>query len=119
MKNARAEGGQSAVDCVITSGQSLSAPIDLDSYRLCGISFPSNIDSATKATFQVSFDGTSWTNLYDADGNEKSIVAGVSRRVILNPADFYGVRFVKVRLGTIAAPTTTTANRTLKLIAEN
>jgi hypothetical protein len=111
------KGQQAVADCVISSGQSLSAAVDLGVARLVGISTPGALEP-TVLTFQASYDGATWNNVYDSAGAEKSVTVGVSRRIILSPADFYGVRYVKVRGGTAASPTTVVADRTLKLIAE-
>jgi hypothetical protein len=109
---------QTVTACVIASGQSLSPAIDLGVGRLVGITTPSNIDSATAVTFQASYDNATWNNVYDSSGVEKTLTVGVSRWIILSPADFYGMRYVKVRLGTSGTPVAATADRTLQLIAE-
>ena len=111
------KGQQSITDCVISSGASLSGAIDLGVYRLVGIAIPATFEPTT-LSFQASYDGTTWNNVYDNFGTEKTIAVAVSRRVILSPADFYGVRYIKVRGGTAAVPTTVAADRTIKLIAE-
>jgi hypothetical protein len=111
------KGQQTVTDCTITSGGSLSAAIDLGVYRLVGIAIPATFEP-TSVTFQASYDGSTYNNVYDASGVEKAASVGVSRRVILSPSDFLGVRYVKVRGGTAGTPTTVAADRTLKLIAE-
>lgn len=109
---------QSVTDCVISSGASLSAAVDLGVYRLIGVSIPATFEP-TSVTFQASYDGTTWNNVYKDDGTELSVVVGVSRRVVLDPAKFYGIRYIKVRGGTSGTPTTVAADRTIKLIAES
>lgn len=111
------KGQQSVADCTITAAGSLSAAIDLGVYRLVGITLPATFEPTT-LSFQSSYDGTTWNNVYDSTGAEKTITVGVSRRVILSPADFYGVRWVKIRGGTAAAPVVVAADRVAKLIAE-
>jgi hypothetical protein len=112
-----AKGQQAVADCVISNGQSLSAAVDLGVARLVGLSIPATFEPAT-VTFQASYDGATFNNVYDSSGVEKTIAVGASRRVILSPADFYGVRYIKLRGGTAASPTVVAADRTVKLIAE-
>lgn len=105
-------------DCTVTSGQSLSGAVDLSVARLVGIATPASIDSATMLSFQSSYDGSTYNNVYDSAGIEKIVTVSASRRVILSPADFYGIRYIKVRLGTAASPVSATADRVLKLVSE-
>jgi hypothetical protein len=104
---------------IIPSGASISTALEFSgnfaSQLPCGIQLPSAIDSATSLTYQVSYDGVTYTNFYDGTGTEYTTTVSTSRSVLLNPADFYGVRCIKVRLGTSASPVTATADRTLIL----
>jgi hypothetical protein len=109
---------QIVLDCLISSGQSLSAGIDLGVYRLVGLSIPATFEPTT-LTFQSSFDNSTYNNIYESTGVEKSVTVGISRRVILSPADFYGIRYIKVRGGTSASATNVSGDRTIKLIAES
>lgn len=111
------KGEQSVFNCTISSGESLSGALDLGVYRLVGISTPSTLEPST-LTFQASVDGITWNNIYTSVGVETSISCSTSRRIILSPADFYGIRYIKVRGGTAASPTTVAADRVIKLIAE-
>lgn len=111
------KGQQLVSDCTISNGASLSAAVDLGVYRLVGISIPATFEPTT-LTFQSSYDNVTWMNVYDSYGTEKSVSAGTSRRVILSPGDFYGVRYIRIRGGTSASPTTVAADRTVKLISE-
>jgi hypothetical protein len=103
------------VRAVVPSGATLSEPVDIGGSALCAIQTPSALDSATSLTFSVSYDGSTFANLYNDAGSEYSVTVSTSRSVVLNPADFYGVRHIKVRLGTSGSPTTATATRTLIL----
>ena len=111
------KGQQSISDCTISSGQSLSALVDLGVYRLVGLSIPATFEPTT-LTFQSSYDGTTWMNVYDSTGVEKSATVAASRRVIIAPSDFYGIRYIKIRGGTSSASTTVSADRIIKIIAE-
>lgn len=104
-------------DCTIASGQSLSGGVDLGAFRLVGLSIPATFEPTT-LTFQSSFDNTTWNNMFTSAGVEVSVVAGTSRRIILAPQDFYGIRYIRVRGGTSATPTTVAAQRIIKLISE-
>lgn len=112
-----AKGQQTVTPIVISSGQSLSAAVDLGVYRMTGIAIPATFEPTT-LTFQSSYDGITYNNVYDGTGTEKSVTVAVSRRVILAPADFYGIRYIKIRGGTSGSPTTVAADRTVQLIAE-
>lgn len=108
---------QLVANCVIANGQSLSAAVDLGVFRLSGIVIPAAFEP-TQITFQASVDGVVWNNLYSGDGTEKSLTVAPNRRVIVIPAEFFGIRFLKVRGGTSGAATNVAAQRTLQLIAE-
>jgi len=110
---------QSITPCVIASADSLSAGVDLGLLRLSAIQLPANIDGAATLSFQGSIDGVTWANVYTAAGTEKTVTVALSRFVIVDWNDFRGLRHLKVRLGTAGAPITTTAERTLQLLAES
>jgi len=112
-----AKGQQQIQDCTITSGQSLSAGVDLGVFRLVGLSMPTTLEPTT-LTFQSSFDGTNWNNIFTSAGTEVTVISAASRRIIVAPADFYGVRYLRVRGGTSGVPTTVAADRIIKLISE-
>ncbi len=109
------KGQQSIFDCTIASGQSLSAGVDLGVTRLVGIEIPATFEPST-LTFQASVDNSTWNNIFTS--GETSVTASPSRRIVVAPADFYGIRYIRVRGGTSASPTTAAADRILKLIAE-
>jgi hypothetical protein len=104
-----------SVLAIVPTGASLAGAVDIGGSALCAIQTPSDIDSATELTFSVSYDGSTYANLYDDGGTEYSVTAAASRSIVLNPTDFWGVRYVKVRLGDAGSPTTATAARTLTL----
>lgn len=108
---------QTVLDCTISNGGSLSAGVGLDRHRLVGISLPAGFEGTT-LSFQSSYDGTVWNNVYDATGTEKTVTVAASRRVILSPADFYGIAWIKVRNGPAGAPSNVGADRILKLVCE-
>ena len=101
----------------IASGASLSTAVDLGDLRLVRIATPAAWTAAV-LTFQVSYDGATWADLYDESGNEVSytLVAGKSMRLPIT--DWLGVRHVKLRSGTSAAPVNQGAARSFVLVAQ-
>jgi hypothetical protein len=59
--------------------------------------------TAADLTFQASNDDTTFTNLYNASGTEVTVTAAASRWIALDPSDFAGIAYLKVRSGTAAA----------------
>lgn len=107
----------------IPSGQSLSSAVDLTDWILTRIDMPAAWTSAA-LTFQVSSDGVNFRDYYDSDGNELSIgstVATASRAIVPGfGGSLYwwaGVRYLKLRSGTSAAPVNQAADRTIGLYA--
>lgn len=108
---------QTVFAAFIRNGQSQSDDVDLGSYRLVGLSIPATFEPTT-VSFLSSFDGATWNPVFDSLGVEVTAIVGTSRRVVLNPASFYGLRWIRVRGGTAASPTTVAADRAVRLIAE-
>lgn len=103
------------VEATISSGESLSAAVDLGDGALVRIAMPSSWTTAD-LTFQTSYDGTTYSDLYDADGNEYDVSAAASREIIVPIADLIGARYVKVRSGTTGTPVNQGADRTINLV---
>lgn len=101
---------------VIGNGQSLSDTVNVGGLRLCGIAMPA-VWTGSALTFQMSPDGgTSWVDMYDDAGAEFMIIAGASRYLMLDPAAFAAVQWLKIRSGTAGAPVAQGADSTLNLI---
>jgi hypothetical protein len=100
----------------IANGESLSSAVDLQDGRAARIDMPSAW-TAADLTFQVSPDGNTYTDLYEADGTEYTVTAAASRSIILPIADFLGIRYLKVRSGTSAAAVNQGAARNLTIQA--
>jgi hypothetical protein len=100
-----------------TGALGLSAAIDLAGKTLLGYIMPATWVAAG-LTFQTSPDGVSYNDIYDNTGTEISHVVAASRFVRVNPADWVGVRFLKVRSGTGAAPVNQTASRDIILVTK-
>lgn len=101
----------------IASGQSLSGIVALDGLVLVGIKMPAAWTAAS-LTFQASDDDDdTFTDMYSVDGVEVTAQTAASRWLIIDPADFASVRFLRVRSGTGATPVNQAAARVLTLIA--
>jgi len=72
--------------------------------------------STANLTLQASADGTNYHNLYQDDGTEYTVSAAASRHIILNPAEFAGIRFLKLRSGTSSSAVNQAADRTITLV---
>jgi len=99
----------------IANGASLSGAVDLAGYRVMAVQMPAAL-TGTSVTFQTSFDGTTYGNLYDTTGTEESAVVAASRVVWLEPATFVTFEYIKVRSGTAGTPTTELGDRIIKLL---
>lgn len=97
--------------CNIASGQSLSQAMLIPG-RLTGIQMPSSWTTAN-LTFQGSLDGVTFTNIYDAFGNEVTVDAAASELITID--DLQSQTYLKVRSGTSGTPVTQGAARVLLL----
>jgi hypothetical protein len=100
--------------CTITSGQSLSAAVNLGGRILCGIYMPASW-TAAGLTFQGSPDGTTYYNV-QSDTAEITVTAAASVFLGLDPVRFFGINFLKVRSGTGGTPVNQGADRALTLM---
>jgi hypothetical protein len=100
----------------ILSGGSLSGAVDLGEQRAHRLALPAGW-TAAPITFQVSYDGVGFNDLYTPDGEYilASGVVGVSRSVTLDQAVFYGVRHLKIRSGTAVTPVNQAADRVINI----
>lgn len=105
-----------AFPVTISSGASLTGTINLSGLRLFSIAMPSSW-TAANLTFQMSPDsGTTWVNLRDQSGNEVVAVADASCCVLLTPAQFASIQYLRIRSGTAATPVAQAADRSLQLV---
>lgn len=101
----------------IASGASQSGVVDLIGFLLAGIQMPTTW-TAADITFLASLDGVTYQPVYNTDGDEYTIAsaaAQASRFIAIDPRDFAGVRYLKIRSGTAAAAVNQGADRTLGL----
>lgn len=103
----------------IASGESLSGEIRLpEGFFLTGVQTPSAwTTTASGCTFQVSVDGTTYTDAYDETGTEITFQAAASRWIRL--PELGALRFVKIRSGTSGTPVNQAGARTLNLSISN
>lgn len=119
-----AEGGVSYVasaapgvaTATIASGGSLSGAVDLGEQRAHRLALP-GVWTTAAITFQVSYDGLAFNDLYTPDGEYtlSSSVVAASRSITLDQAVFYGVRYLKVRSGTAGAAVNQAAERVINI----
>jgi hypothetical protein len=96
----------------IASGQTVSGAIDLKGLSLVGVHLPASF-TGTTLTFQAAETLAGSFGAVYKDGADLSVAVAAGKYVVLNPADFAGVRFLKVVSGSAegAARTLTLAIR--------
>lgn len=100
----------------IANGASLSGALNIASRNFFGIIMPSSWTAAS-LTFQGSFDGTNFYNLYDESGTEVTFTVAASRYVIIStPAKFLGLKKLKIRSGTSGSAVNQGGDRTIGVI---
>lgn len=98
----------------IPAAGSITPAIDVGSYRLARVQIPATW-TAAPLTFQMSADGVTYGDLFDATGTEYTAQVAAGRAVLLPLIDFIGARFIKIRSGPTAAPVAQAAQRDLVL----
>jgi hypothetical protein len=99
----------------ITSGQSLSAAVDLKDMPILAIVIPSAWTTAD-LTFQASADGTTYYDVYNLLGTEHTVVAAASRYIAFMPLEFQWARYIKIRSGTSGTPVAQGGTRTIIIV---
>ena len=104
------------VDFTIPNGDSLSNGLSLDGFRPSVVLMPSAWTAAS-LTFQVSKDGVTWFDLYDA-GTEISSAVAASRAQALTAAAFAAVPgpYWRLRSGTGGSAVAQGAQRILTVL---
>ena len=100
----------------IASGASLSGAVDLQGRKLVAIDMPSGWTAAS-LTYQASADGVTYDDVYDG-ATERSLTVAASRYMMQNIGDWIGVRYLKIRSGTSAAPVNQGASRVITLVVQ-
>jgi len=110
-----------ALTATIANGAALSGAVDLKGRQIIGLITPAGWTSAA-VTFSVSYDGSTYVDLFDKDGEVSltdSTVIGADRMVALDPVRLLGARYVKVRSGTAASPTNQGAERVFSVLTRS
>lgn len=103
----------------IAAGQSLSAAIAIGNKSLVGLVLPANWSAATGGiSVQVSVDDTTFGELTTVAGTPYAIgfTAAGGAYLAIDPNTLRGVRSLKIRSGTAAAPVNQTNAVTLTLV---
>jgi hypothetical protein len=100
----------------IPSGTSImAAGVDIGGAGIVRILMPAAWTAAA-LTAQVSQDDATYYDLYDSTGTEWSATVVAAHAVALDITTFTGVRYLKLRSGTGAAPVAQAATRSLTLV---
>ena len=100
----------------IANGGTLSDAVYLHGEVLVGIRMPAAWDAAN-LTFQVSMDDVTYLNAYSQAGAEHVVtVTAVSTHIWVDPTDFAGYRWLKVRSGTAGTPVEQSTGEDARLI---
>jgi len=105
----------STTTVTVANGASLSGAVDLAGAGLIRLQMPATWTAAS-ITLQTSADGITYQDLYDAFGVEYTIVAVQAHNIVLSPADFIGMRYLKLRSGTSGAPVSQGGARVITLV---
>lgn len=103
----------------IASGASLSGAIsmhlDQNPQVPVALEMPATW-TAAGLTFQASYDGVTYNNVYDDGGTELTLTVSSSRHVTLEPRYFVGIRYLKVRSGTSGTPVNQGGDRDINVL---
>lgn len=106
------------VTAFIPGTGSVSAGVELASQGLVSIAFPGDFANAP-LSFLVSQDKVVWSVLADQYGNEVAIPSQAGQQIGLDPDDWTGYSFVKVRSGTSTNPVVQPNDAPVELITES
>lgn len=100
----------------ISSGSSLSGAIDMTDKTIWSILMPAAW-TAADITFQASYDGTNYYNLYEG-GTEYQLATDANRVLtITKPQLFILVTHIKIRSGTTGTPVNQGADRAISVLS--
>lgn len=108
----------SLTTATIAESASLSSGVNLRDSVVVGIIMPSSWTTAD-ITLQASYDGTTYYDVYNMDGDEYTITASASRIIVLSPLEIQWARYIKIRSGTASTPVTQSAARSINLISRS
>lgn len=98
----------------ISDGHSLSNSLFISDDVVVSIAASANMT----LTFQVSYDGTTWYNLFDEDGIEYTLTYTTGSLFSVNLNHFLAARYVKARSGTSGAPSNVSGDKTVTVFTK-
>jgi hypothetical protein len=101
----------------IIEDAALSTPINIGELGLCGLIMPAEWTAAVITLAAAAEDGGTFLPVYDKGGNEVSFTVAADRFINLNPAEFSGLKYFKLRSGTVGAPVNQDADREVLIIS--
>lgn len=117
MSEIKYAGGTVFETAVILDTESLSSIVVMGRNRLLALIIDGSWSPAAM-TFQGSHNGTDFFDLYDKLGNEINYTVATNRFVVVDPVDFAGVCFLKIRSGTSASVAAQDGDINLRLIGQ-
>ncbi len=103
------------VTAIIASGASLSGVVDAGGMALVGIVMPSGW-TAADITLQGSMDGIRFVEILDSYGSKCQLKAEANAYVPLRLPELIGVRYFKLRSGTVASAVNQSAERVVECV---
>jgi hypothetical protein len=102
----------------IAINTSLSGAIVVGETMPVAVLMPAAWDTAV-ITFAGSLDGTNYYPIYDAGGTEVTLTGAAAARIqTIDSTKLKGVRWLKLRSGTVGSAVNQTAARTLSLVMQ-
>lgn len=101
-----------------TGATGLSSAVDVSFMTPVAIIGSTDWDTGN-LTFQCSYDNVTFGNMYNASGGEYTVTVPTTDGgdwITLDPADFAGINYIKLRSGTSGTPVQQTNASTLYLI---
>lgn len=102
---------------VIEAGQSLSNALNVTSGGIYRIIMPDEWDNTAPITFQLSYDGTDFYNVYDIGGTEANVRC-IQQSVVPFGEYLAYIHSLKIRSGTVRQPIIQNETRTFKVVLD-
>lgn len=110
------QNGVETLNWTIANGASLSDELDTSGKTLCGFIIPAAWTAAGISFAVSNTAGGTYYPLFSSIGNESGLsTVAASTAYNVNPSDFAGWRFVKIRSGTSGTPVAQGASRSIIL----
>ncbi len=99
----------------IAKNDNLSTAVTLGERKHVGLIMPAAWDAAD-ITFQVSYDGVKYVNLYDKTGAEAVYKTDAGAGIQIGDFDLAPWKYIKIRSGTVAVPVNQTDEREIQVV---